>query len=141
MTLDELEYQGYIKRLPANAKKIQETFHLAQRDIATAKTILNQDKDWAFAIAYNAMLQTLRGFMFSRGYRPSGHNPHFSVVRFAELFLEEDMVLMFDRMRRKRHASVYDTVGTISRKEAETAIETAEQLLQTIKKKVQDREG
>ncbi len=139
LTLDDLENQGYIKRLPINTKKIQESLRLAQRDITTAKTILEQDTDWAFTIAYNSMLQTLRGFMFSRGYRPSGHNPHISVVRFAELFLEEDMVLMFDRMRRKRHISVYDTVGTISQKEAEIAIETAEKILRTIEMRIGKR--
>jgi dTDP-4-dehydrorhamnose 3,5-epimerase len=48
------------------------------------------------------------GYMFSKGYRPSGRNQHISVVRFAELFLREEEVIILDRMRRKRHATIYD---------------------------------
>jgi uncharacterized protein (UPF0332 family) len=51
---------------------------------------LEQDRDWAFSIAYNAIQQTIRALMFSKGYRPSGSNQHVSVVRFAEIFLEEE---------------------------------------------------
>jgi len=92
--------------------------------------------DWAFSIAYNAMLQTLRAFMFSKGYRPSGGNQHISVVRFAELFLDEETVIVFDRMRRKRHSTIYDTAGTISRKEAENAINRSKELINIIEKMI-----
>jgi uncharacterized protein (UPF0332 family) len=128
MSLDDLEREELIKKLPVNKKKVEDTMQLAGRDIKTARAMLPQDQDWAFSIAYNAMLQTLRALMFSKGYRPSGGNQHISVVRFAEIFLDEETVVLFDRMRRKRHTSVYDTVGTISKKEAENAVENAEKL-------------
>jgi len=136
MTLEELERQGYIKKLPIDRKKVKDSLSLAERDIATATTLLNLDTDWAFSIAYNAMLQTLRAFMFSQGYRPEGGNQHVSTVRFAELFLDRDSVIVFDRMRRKRHISVYDTAGSISKTEAETAIQTAKEILHIIKQRL-----
>ena len=68
--------------------------------------------------------------MFSKGYRPSGGNQHISVVRFAEIFIDEETVVIFDRMRRKRHSTIYDTAGAISKKEAENAIYIAERLIQ-----------
>lgn len=128
MNLDNLEQEeeGYIKKLPVSKRKVADALNLARRDINTARTILEQDMDWAFSISYNAMLQTIRALMFSKGYRPSGSNQHISVVRFAEIFLDEEIVIVFDRMRRKRHAIVYDIVGTISKKEAENAVDTAE---------------
>jgi len=132
MNIDNLEREGFIKKLPVDKRKIEDALNLAKRDIKTAKSMLQQDKDWAFSIAYNAMLQTLRAFMFSKGYRPSGSNQHISVVRFAELFLEEETVITFDRMRRKRHTTIYDTAGTISERDAEHAVETAETLLNKI---------
>lgn len=134
MNLDRLERDGYIKRLPVSKRKVEDSLLLAKRDIATAKSIAEQDYDWAFSIAYNAILQTMRALMFSKGYRPSGGNQHISVMRFAEIFLDEEIVIIFDRMRRKRHSTVYDTAGTISKQEAENAIKTAE-------KGVQDIEG
>ncbi len=133
MSLDDLEREEFIKKLPVDQKKIQDSIRLAARDISSAKTMLNTDFDWAFSIAYNAMLQTLRAFMFSKGYRPAGGNQHLSVVRFSEVFLDDETVAVFDRMRRKRHVSIYDTVGSISKKEAEYAINQAEHLHQKIK--------
>lgn len=132
MNLDNLEQEGYIKKLPVSKRKVADALNLARRDINTARAILEQDRDWAFSIAYNAMLQTIRALMFSKGYRPSGSNQHISVVRFAEIFLDEEIVIVFDRMRRKRYAIVYDTAGTISKKEAENAVDTAERLIQEI---------
>ena len=136
MNLNDLEREGYIKKLPVDKRKIQDALTLAKRDIKTAKTMLQQDMDWAFSIAYNSMLQTLRAFMFSKGYRPSGSNQHISVVRFSELFLDEETIIIFDRMRRKRHTTIYDTAGTISERDAEHAVKTAEALLKKIEEKI-----
>ena len=134
MTLDELEREGYIKRLPADKKKVEDALNIAKRDIKVAKSVLREDVDWAFSIAYNAMLQAIRALMFSKGYRPSGRNQHISVVRFAELFLRREDVIVLDRMRRKRHATIYDTAGTISIREAENAVERAEKLVHEIER-------
>ena len=130
--LDELEREGHIKKLPVNRRKIEDSLNLAKRDVKVAKDVLNQDCDWAFSIAYNAMLQAIRALMFSKGYRPSGRNQHVSVVRFAEFFLGEEDVIILDRMRRKRHAAVYDTAGMISKREAENAVARAEKLVKKI---------
>lgn len=134
MTLEELERGGYVKRLPEDKKKVEDALNLAKRDIKIAKTILRDNDDWAFSIAYNAMLQAIRALMFSKGYRPSGRNQHISVVRFAELFLRKDDVIVLDRMRRKWHVTIYDTAGTISVKEAGNAVERAERLVHEIER-------
>lgn len=134
MTLDELEREGYTKRLPADKKKVEDAFNLAKRDIKVAKSVFGEDVDWAFSIAYNAMLQAIRALMFSKGYRPYGRNQHISVVMFAELFFKKEDVIVLDRMRRKRHATIYDTAGTISEKEAENAVERAEKLIREIER-------
>ncbi len=136
MTLDQLEKEGFIKKLPVDARKVRDALLLAQRDITTAKNLLYQDSDWAFNIAYNAILQTLRALMFSKGYRPDGSNQHISVVRFVELYIDRDVVIIFDRMRRKRHSSIYDTAGTISSNEAKTAIKTAEEIFNYIQERI-----
>jgi len=134
MTLDELKKEGYIKRLPADKKKIEDALSLGRRDIKVAKGVLREDDDWAFSIAYNAILQAIRALMFSKGYRPSGRNQPVSVVRFAELFLRKEDVIILDRMRRKRHATISDTAGTISEKEAGNAVERAEKLVHEIER-------
>lgn len=139
MSLDSLIQGGYIKKLPISKSKVEDVLNLARRDITTAKSILDENSDWSFSIAYNAMLQSIRALMFSKGYRPTGANQHTTVVRFAELFLDEEIVIIFDRMRRKRHSTVYDTVGTISKREAENAVDTAEKLVQNIEDMIRDQ--
>ena len=138
MGLNELERKGYVKRLPIDMKKIEDSLNLAKRDVNVARSVLEENSDWAFSIAYNAMLQAVRALMFSKGYRPTGSNQHISVVRFAELFLRKEDVIILDRMRRKRHTTIYDTAGTISETEAENIVRRAEKLVQEIIKMIRD---
>ena len=130
--IDDLKRQGLIKILPVDQKKIENARTLALRDVTTARTLLDSNKDWAYNIAYNAVLQAGRALMFSKGYRPDGANQHISVVKFAELFLDEHDSIIFDRMRRKRNSSVYDTAGSITEGEAVFAVKQAEELVKKI---------
>lgn len=138
---EDLERDGLIRRLPVDGKKVMDSFALAQRDVKTSKGLLAEDPDWAFSIAYNAILQAARALMFSQGYRPHGRAQHISVIRFLELVLGEDatkVIVAFDRMRRKRHGAVYDTAGTVSTLEAENAIKRAEDFLKVVESRLKD---
>jgi len=55
-----------------------------------------------------------------------------AVVKFTSLYLEEEDVLYFERMRRKRHRAVYDTAGVTSFTEAGKAIQRAHKVLKYI---------
>jgi uncharacterized protein (UPF0332 family) len=130
--IEDIEREGLIKKLPYDRKKVDDAIALAHRDLRTSRTILTTDQDWAYTIAYNAVLQAGRALMFSKGYRPDGANQHISVVKFAELFLDKQDAVTFDRMRRKRHSSVYDMAGSISETEAESAVSHAKGLIRKI---------
>ncbi|MGA2918226.1 HEPN domain-containing protein [Methanoregula sp.] len=127
-----IEREGLIKKLPYDRKKVDDALAHAHRDLHTAHTILPADQDWAYTIAYNAVLQAGRALMFSKGYRPDGASQHISVVKFAELFLDKEEAIIFDRMRRKRNSSVYDMAGSISETEAQSAVTHAGILLRRI---------
>lgn len=129
MDIKELENTGMIKKLPVDPKKVNDSLELAKRDLKVARGMLDENCDWAFTITYNSMLQSIRSLMFSKGYRPSSDAGHVAAVRFAKLFMKEDDVILFDRMRRKRHIAVYDTAGVISRTEAENALTRAEKFI------------
>lgn len=45
MTLDELERQGYIIRLSIDTRKVKDALSLSQRDMTTAKNLLETDSD------------------------------------------------------------------------------------------------
>lgn len=133
-----MEARGLIKRLPADKRKVEDALKLAQRDIKAARKMLADNHDWAFSIAYNSMLQAARALMFSMSFRPSGEAQHVAVVMFAEAVFgkDNDAVLLFDRMRRKRHTTIYDTAGTISEDEAKNAVRHASEFLDMIKEKI-----
>lgn len=130
--IEDLERDGLVRRLSYDKKKVDDALALAYRDLKTSRTILASDQDWAYTIAYNAVLQAGRALMFAKGYRPDGANQHIAVVKFVELYVDANDAITFDRMRRKRHSSVYDTAGSISGTEAESAIGHAEHLIRKI---------
>lgn len=141
LRFEELERDGLIRRLPVDRNKVRDSFNLAQRDLRTSKALLEKDADWAFSIAYNAILQAGRALMFSKGYRPHGKTQHVSVIRFIEAALGEEatsLIIAFDHMRRKRHRAVYDTVGSVSSTEAGNAIKRAGEFIKDIEANLKD---
>jgi len=132
--IEDLERLGLIRRLPLDTGRVRDALLLARRDTEVARMMLDTNSDWAFAIAYNAVLQAGRGLMFSKGYRPEGASQHVAVVRFCEIYIEKDDAIFFDRMRRKRNASVYDVSGSISGSEAQRAVARAEELVARIER-------
>ena len=71
------------------------------------------------------MLQAARALLFAEGYRPAGKNQHVAVVRFVAIRIGPEEAAALDRLRRKRHITVYDTAGTIGASEAEAAVRRA----------------
>lgn len=114
-----------IRRLPADSRRVEEAFALAARDLSVAGNVLALNPDWAYAIAYNAMLQATRALLFADGFRPAGRNQHVAVVRFVAVRIGPDEAAVLDRLRRKRHITVYDTAGTIGEAEAAAAVARA----------------
>ncbi len=112
----------------------------AAKKLTAAKKTLDIDEEASYQLAYESMLKASLGFMLSFGVRPRslpGH--HVTIIQFVERRLgegNENLVAMFDRMRRKRHQAIYDITGLISRQEAQHALEIAENYLATIRRAV-----
>ena len=124
----ELIEKGLIESGRFSRRQVEDLLNVAQRDLATSAEVLESAHEWAYAIAYNAMLQAGRAFMFQEGYRSKGEGHHLTVIKFLRARLDQDftgIIHVMDRMRRKRNRSLYDTTGAISLKEAGEAIETA----------------
>ncbi len=126
--MQTLREQGLIKPFAATKEEIRNCLELAKRDASVSRQVLDSDSDWAFNIAYNAMLQAARAWMFSKGYRPAGEAAHAAVVTFLEATAGnrfQRQVTLLDMMRRKRHRAVYDQPGTISSFEAQEAVKAS----------------
>lgn len=134
MVYENLLKKGLIRPFEAAPSQISDRLGLARRDIETARSLTNTD--WAYNIAYNAMLQAARALMFAEGYRTAGgEGQHKTVVLFAESALGrtfEEEVRFFEKMRVKRNRAVYDTAGIISETEARQAVEFAEKFISIV---------
>ncbi len=142
MKLSDLEKDGLIGKISIDKKRVKQCIALAERDLKTAKSLSEDNPDWAFSIAYNSMLQSARALMFFLGFRPIGQAQHISAIRFAEVVLgkkAKEVIAILDRMRRKRHRVVYDTSGLISQLEANRAVVNAEKFFKLIEKELHKR--
>jgi hypothetical protein len=61
--IDDLERQGLIRKLPPDPQRVRDALDLAVRDLKVARSMLATDNDWAYTIAYNAVLQAGRALM------------------------------------------------------------------------------
>ena len=139
MNLSDLLAQGRIKKVDPDPKQAQECLQVAKRDLKLARKLLDGDYDWAFSIAYNAMLQSARALMFAEGYVAKGENHHKIAVDYTDAKLGtkiRETVELFDDMRKKRHRAIYEKAGIVSEYEAKHAIETADSFLVKIEEKI-----
>jgi len=129
-----------VKRGRFSRQQVEGCLAIAGRDLEAADFLIDTSPEWAFNIAYNAMHQAGRAYVFHAGYRAVGEGHHATVVRFLEIGLGrdyEETLMLLDRMRRKRNRATYDTVGTISRREATEAILAAREFANAIARQVE----
>ncbi|MBI4595344.1 MAG: hypothetical protein HY730_03090 [Candidatus Tectomicrobia bacterium] len=64
MNYDELLRKGQIKRIDASPSAAKSRMDLAKRDLRAARIMMANDRDWAFSMAYNAILQSTRALIY-----------------------------------------------------------------------------
>ncbi|MFH1772481.1 MAG: HEPN domain-containing protein [Candidatus Omnitrophota bacterium] len=141
MTFDQFinDYlnKGLINEIKVNTKSIENLIRRASKEIKVAEANLIIDEGVAFTVAYTAMLHTARALMFFKGYRPADGYQHKTAVEFAGYVLGEkykNLILHFDKMRKKRNIFTYEASISISETEVKNAISTASQFVTEVKK-------
>lgn len=136
---DDLLRSGRIRKQKVSDKEIASAMERAERDLKTAAKIMAEDWDWGFAVAYNAILQASRAYMFARGYRPAGAQGHKNTFAFMGLAMGndyQDLITYFDRMRNKRNQAIYDVAGMITETEARNLFARAVEFVALIRKTI-----
>jgi uncharacterized protein (UPF0332 family) len=136
MNVDSLMKSRRIRKERISPREIAQAMERADRDIRTARKIMAEDWDWGFAVAYNAILQASRAYMFSLGYRPAGAEGHKNTFAFMQAAMGkdyEDMITYFDRMRNKRNQAMYDVAGLITETEAKNLLKKAVEFVALIR--------
>jgi uncharacterized protein (UPF0332 family) len=124
-----------IKKQSPDLEQIKGQLKRARKDLKTAEAMVPIDQTWSLTIAYHAIIRAGRALMFSHGYLPTTKNSHKTIVEFTGLILGaeyHDLLLRFNRMRRKRHDFIYDSQNHTTVSEAESAIKTARDLIDKV---------
>ncbi len=125
MNFDDLLKERIIEQTEVSNDEIAYLFEVARRDINTAQGLIYSDLDWAFAIAYNSVLQLSIAYMNYLGFRPRGATKHVNTFKFMEKALSEEeqpMIKRLQQLRRKRNATIYERAGLVSEKEAKEVV-------------------
>src|SRR4030042_6192791 len=147
MKYDELLKSGRIRKEKVSRVEVGRALERAERDLQTARELIERDRDWSFAVAYDAVLQASRAYMFAQGFRPASNESHKNTFAFMRLAMGrdyEELMTYFDRMRNKRHQAIYETAGLITETEAHNILEKAESFVVVIReelKKVSDADA
>ena len=141
MSIEELINAGNIHPFQATQEEIDRAMAIAERDLKLAESIVEESLDWSYSIAYNAVLQACRAYMFHHGYRPAATESHKTSIEFMKLSVDEPnktTVEYFDRVRKKRHRTVYDEVGLVTEREVAQLLSKAREFLDYISGILQD---
>ena len=117
--------------------QIERFLQSAEKKLASAHKILAFDEEACLQQAYEAMLKVSLGFMFSHGFRARsqpGH--HIAIIEFVRGRIDTKhagLLIVFDRLRRKRNVALYDDTGFVSRHDAEQALESAHDFISVIR--------
>jgi hypothetical protein len=65
INFNEYLNSGFIKKQNPNFFQIQKQIKRAEKDLKTFNLVIDEDPEWASAIAYTAMLRAGRALLFS----------------------------------------------------------------------------
>lgn len=135
MSIEELVRNGNIHIFHATPAEIKKSMEIARRDIALAESIVKESLDWSYSIAYNAVLQASRAYMFFRGYRPESNEAHKNTFEFMQVAVPiKETISYFDRVRKKRHQIVYNETGLATEAEVKYLIEQAKDFIEYVER-------
>ena len=132
-----------LKPHPIDWAQIERFVASAEKKLASARKILSFDEEACLQQAYEAMLKASLGFMFSHGHRVrSQPRHHIVIIEFARSRLGKKhagLLVVFDRLRRKRNMALYEDTGFVSHRDAKGALEAASEYLNIIRSDVAAR--
>ncbi len=142
MSIESLVQEGSIHPFRATREEISKVMEIAKRDLAEAEKIQGTSLDWTFSIAYNAVLQACRAYMFHMGYRPASSEAHKATFEFMQIAVDESLkqtIDYFDRTRKKRHRVIYDEPGLVTEKETQQLLKKAKEFLVYIEGRLREK--
>jgi len=129
MAYEDLRERGLVEEIRPDFREIGTLLARSLKDLVTARANVSIDKEWAYTIAYQAMLRATKAIVMAEGWRPKGRDQARTLVSLVREILGEEsrpLVNGFDRMRRKRQDFMEESETPIPRYEVEGALKDAQ---------------
>lgn len=136
---EDLLKDGVIRRCEKDAKSVKRLMERARQDIITAERNLKDDPECTFTFSYNALMRCGLALMSNDGFRPDIKDKHINIIKYSTVVLgkdNEDILSLYDYMRRKRNRFTYEPEIPCSDLEAKEAIKTAKEFLEIVEKHI-----
>lgn len=131
MTLQQWVSNGWLNSIDASSQEIENALRIAKRELADA-SLEGISPDGQFEHAYNAVRSLCQAALLAEGFRvPKGQRQHERVIESLKFTLGEnwtDTADYYDRCRRMRHQSMYDSDGIARPEDANELVESAQEL-------------
>lgn len=135
MAYEELRERGLVEEIRPDFRQISALLARGLKDLSTARANVSIDKEWAYTIAYQAILRAAKAMVMAEGWRPRGRDQARTIVLLVGEILGDEarsLVNGFDRMRRKRQDFMEEPETPIPRYEVEAALKDAQSLIEKI---------
>jgi hypothetical protein len=129
MALEEWAANKWVVPHVATPQEVADLLEAVAVDLATAAGA--QAPAWRFAIAYTAGLRLCTVALHASGYRASGERKHFRTIAALPLVMgvsSKETADYLEQCSRKRHEVTYESVGGISRGEADELLGAVREL-------------
>src|SRR4030042_437617 len=134
---DDCFKRGLLTKVQPSKEKGMESIKRADQWIGEAEKNVTVDAhDSCIASAYMGMFHVARAVLFRDGIREKSH---YCIARYLEKYvdedsLEEEWVVLLDRIRDVRHQDQYTLYHHTTEEEADSVLKSAKQFVQRIKK-------
>ena len=126
MSLRDWLRNSWLVEHETSPEEIAGLLAIVERDLANAK-LAGLSEDWKLNIGYNAALQAATAALAAAGFRAAREQHHYRTIQSLALTIgwPAAKVDRFDRFRKKRNISGYETAGVVSEQEAREMHELA----------------
>ena len=142
MNYERLKERGLVEEVLPNYNGVVNLLYRSLKDLKTAKANMEIDEEWAYTIAYQAIIRAARALIMAEGYRPKGREVQKTIIMLTGVLRADDfgpLVNKFDLMRRKRQRFMEEGGRPIPKYEVTDALQDAEQFVERVLKIVKEK--
>jgi uncharacterized protein (UPF0332 family) len=126
LSYDDCIRKGLLKKIKIDQNLVNQTVQMADDDLSEGEESIGKGKFvWGTVQLYTAMLNYSRALLLIDGIRDMSH---YCTIEYIKAHYSDDLgisISSFDRMRRERHISLYDSRERISEEMANERLEWA----------------